>query len=109
MLKKIRLALYDKSDYMKNFMQYLYRQKYHALETRLFTSFENLLCQAKKGEIDVLLGGEEAEEEFTVLAQSDPRRSFFCQKVIWYERILHFARFLNTSLCLTLCGKYWLS
>ena len=42
MLKKIRLALYDKSDYMKNFMQYLYRQKYHALETRLFTSFENL-------------------------------------------------------------------
>lgn len=56
MLKKIRLALYDKSDYMKNFMQYLYRQKYHALETRLFTSFENLLCQAKKGEIDVLLG-----------------------------------------------------
>lgn len=73
MLKKIRLALYDKSDYMKNFMQYLYRQKYHALETRLFTSFENLLCQAKKGEIDVLLGGEEAEEEFTVLHSLIPQ------------------------------------
>lgn len=73
MLKKIRLAFYDKSDYMKNFMQYLYRQKYHALETRLFTSFEKLLCQAKKGEIDVLLAGEEAEEEIAILNSLIPQ------------------------------------
>ena len=36
-------------------------------------TFENFLCQAKKGEIDVLLGGEEAEEEFTVLPEREQK------------------------------------
>lgn len=73
MLNKIRLAFYDKNEYMKNFVQYLYRQKYHALETRLFTSFEKLTGQAKKGEIDVLLAGEEAKEDIRLLRDLVPQ------------------------------------
>lgn len=73
MLKKIRLAFYDKNDYMKNFVQFLSRQKYHTLETRLFTSFENLISQAKKGEVDVLLAGEDAQEEITILHSLVPQ------------------------------------
>lgn len=80
MLKKIRLALYDKSDYMKNFMQYLYRQKYHALETRLFTSFENLFCQAEKRRDRCVVRRRRSRRGVYRVAQSDSADHSFVRR-----------------------------
>lgn len=67
MLKKIRIALYDKNGYMQSLVEYLCQKSQYAIETRLFTTLDTLIQSAEKKTIDVLLAGEEVVEEIALL------------------------------------------
>jgi len=54
-VKKIQLALYSSTDYMKCLADYFCRRGHNMMETKLFTSMELLEKQAESGKIDVLL------------------------------------------------------
>lgn len=73
MVKKIRFALYDKSGYMSRLILYLCKKNYQMIESRLFTSLELLKDCAGKGEVDVLLAGEEVLEEVMELEDVIPQ------------------------------------
>lgn len=63
MLKKVRIALYDRDGYMPCLVDYLCKKGHQMIETRLFTNIEMLKKLAKDNEIDVLLAGEEVIDE----------------------------------------------
>lgn len=69
MLKKIRIALYDKSGYMQSLVEYLCQNGHRSIETRLFTTLDTLVQSAEKRMIDVLLAGEEVVEEIAPLKE----------------------------------------
>lgn len=62
-MKKIRIALYDRDGYMNSLADYLCRKGHNVLETRLFTKLDMLKKSVEEGKIDVLLAGEEVENE----------------------------------------------
>lgn len=73
MLKKIQIALYDKSGYMDHLADYFCHRGHNMLETRLFTNWEMLKETAEKGKIDVLLVGEEVADRIRCLKKKIPQ------------------------------------